>query len=152
MTANKTARTYRISAGTLRWLRTLAEREQKSDQREVCGLIVSEDSVRIRLIYLRNEALGAGEFVISGQSLESAARRARGRGMKVLGTFHSHPISEAISGPRDFQTAKSGSLMLIYDVCGRQARLWEIHDLRGRPHAREPTLDVIRRPQDIVEV
>jgi len=125
-------RTYRISAGSLRWLRTLAEREQKSDQREVCGLIVSEDGIRLRLLYLRNEALGAGEFFLSRQSQASAVRRARGQGMRVLGTFHSHPISEALPGVRDIQMAKPGSLMLIYDVCGRQAKLWEIRKLRGR--------------------
>jgi len=125
-------RTYRISAGSLGWLRTLAEREQKSDQREVCGLIVSEDGIRLRLLYLRNEALGAGEFFLSRQSQASAVRRARGQGMRVLGTFHSHPISEALPGVRDIQMAKPGSLMLIYDVCGRQAKLWEIRKLRGR--------------------
>ena len=134
-------RTYRISVSALRWLRTLAERAQKSGQREICGLILSEDGERIRLVYLRNEALCGGQFLISGRSRKSAVHRAQGQGVKVLGTFHSHPISDAIPGPRDIQTAKSGSLMLIYDVCGRQARLWEIRASRGRRHARELLLE-----------
>ena len=50
---------------------------------------------------------------------------ARKAGKTVLGTFHSHPISEAIPSPGDFMGAGSlsDSLMLIYDVCGIEARL-----------------------------
>ena len=65
--------------------------------------------------------------------------------MKVLGTFHSHPIGEAIPGPRDIQTARSGSLMLIYDVCGRQARLWKIQKIKGHPKVTELALNAVVR-------
>jgi len=107
---------------------------------EVCGLILSEDGERINLAYLPNETLRPGGWLFGQQSYESARRRAKGQGMKILGTFHSHPISEAIPGPRDIKTAKAGSLMLIYDVCGRKARLWKIQVSRRRRYARELTL------------
>lgn len=134
-----------LSSRALRRLQTLSEREQKLGQREVCGLIVSKDGVRIRLAYLRNEASRGGEFLISEQSQKSTVRSARGQGMKVLGTFHSHPIGEAIPGPRDIQTARSGSLMLIYDVCGRQARLWKIQKIKGHPKVTELALNAVVR-------
>ena|SRR5579872_3969434 len=134
-------RTYRISVSALRWLRTLAERAQKSGQREIGGLIVSEDGERLKLVYLSNEALRPCQFLISEKSHKSAVNRVHEQGMQVLGDFHSHPISEAIPGPRDIQMAKSGSLMLIYDVCGRQARLWEIRASKGRRHPRELALE-----------
>ena len=139
--ANKACDVYRIAARELGRLRTLAEARQKSSQREVCGLILSDDGVHIRLAYLPNQEPRAGRFMIRRQPYASAKDRARKQGEKVLGTFHSHPISEAIPGVEDIKKAKAGSLMLIYDVCGRQARLWKIRELRGHRRAAELTLD-----------
>jgi proteasome lid subunit RPN8/RPN11 len=142
MTINKAHGTYRISVSELRKLRTLAERRQKSGQGEVCGLILSDDGFRLRLAYLPNQASGPGQFLIKAQTYESARDRAKRQGESVLGTFHSHPVSKAIPGARDIKNAASSSpLMLIYDVCGREAKLWEIRKTRGRRQARELTLD-----------
>ena len=132
-----------LTRGALRWLQTLSERAQKKNQGEVCGLIVTEDGVNIKLLYVPNEASDSGQWSISGHSYVSAKRRAAIRGMRAIGTFHSHPISEAIPGFRDKQTARSESLMLIYDVCGRQARLWKIQRIKGYPKATELRLNVI---------
>ena len=134
-----------LSIRTLRRLQAVAEREQEDAQREVCGLIVSRDGVRIKLVYVPNEAANPGQWSIARHSYESVRQRATAQGMRVLGTFHSHPISEAIPGPRDIQTAQFGSLMLIYDVCGKQARLWKIQKVKGRPEATELTLNVLSR-------
>jgi len=139
---SKVGRSYRISASELQKLRTLAERRQRSSQHEVCGLILSDDSLRLKLAFLPNQASRPGKFLIRGQAYDSARKRAERQRASVLGTFHSHPISKAIPGARDIKNAASGSLMLIYDVCGREARLWEIRKLRGRRQARELTLSI----------
>lgn len=141
MATNKARGAYRISVSQLRRLRTLAERRQKSGQREVCGLILSDDGFRLRLAYLPNQASRPGQFLIKGQAYESARDRAKRQGESILGTFHSHPVSEAIPGAGDIKNATSGSLMLIYDVCGREAKLWKIRKVRGHRQARELTLD-----------
>ena len=56
-----------------------------------------------------------------------------------MGTFHSHPICDAIPSPVDFMGAGSlaDSLMLIYDVCGIEARLWRMDTSKNRYQARE---------------
>jgi desampylase len=141
---NKARGAYRISAGELRRLRAQAERKQKSGQMEVCGLILSGDGNRIELVYLSNKASKPGRFLIEQLTYKSVQDRAEKLGKSVLGSFHSHPISEAIPGARDIKNAKLGSIILIYDVCGKQAKLWEIRRLNGRRQAEELTLNSIR--------
>jgi proteasome lid subunit RPN8/RPN11 len=141
---NKARGAYRISVSQLRRLRTLAERRQKSGQREVCGLILSDDGFRLKLAYLPNQASRPGEFLIKGQAYESARDRAKRQGESTLGTFHSHPVSEAIPGAGDIKNATSGSLMLIYDVCGREAKLWKIRKVRGGAK-QENSLSILAR-------
>ncbi len=145
---NKARGVYRISASELRRLRTLAEKRQKSGQREVGGLILSDDGFQLKLAFLANQARRSCQFRTSESAYKSARDRAQRQGESILGTFHSHPISEAIPGDGDIKNAHeeiknagSGSLMLIYDVCGREAKLWEIRKVRGRRQARELTLD-----------
>ena len=144
MTTNKARTVYRISGSELQKLRTLAERKQKSRQGEVCGLIVSDDGVRLRLVFLPNRASRPGQFLIKGLDYDSAKERVTRQGEDIVGTFHSHPISEAIPGARDIKNAVPGSLMLIYDVCGREVKLWEIRKSRSRRQARELILSIRR--------
>jgi proteasome lid subunit RPN8/RPN11 len=63
-------------------------------------------------------------------------------GKRVLGTFHSHPISEAIPGRGDLARTALNSLCLIYDVCGRKPRLWKIVKRDGQRIANEVPLKV----------
>ena len=133
---------YQISAVELRELRAQAERHSQLRQREVCGLLLSENDTRLRLAFLSNQASRPGGFLIKKSEYHAAARRAKSQGAKVLGTFHSHPVSEAIPGAGDIRNAASGSLMLIYDVCGREAKLWEIQAFRGRREAKELTFSI----------
>ncbi|HEX9223720.1 MAG TPA: Mov34/MPN/PAD-1 family protein [Candidatus Acidoferrales bacterium] len=137
----KSNHSYQISPGELRRLRTLAERKQKSGHKEVCGVILSQDGFQLELIHLRNQTLQPGQFLIKQDVYQSVKDRAKKRGRRVLGIFHSHPIGEAIPGPGDIKSATSGSLMLIYDVCGREAKLWKIRKLRGHRRAAELVLD-----------
>jgi proteasome lid subunit RPN8/RPN11 len=67
-----------------------------------------------------------GRFGISTSDLRNIQKALKSTGKKIVGTFHSHPISEAVPSPSDSHRAKLNSLMLIYDVCGREIRLWKI--------------------------
>lgn len=51
-------------------------------------------------------------------------------GIEIVGTFHSHPISEAIPGPNDVKYALDDSLMLIFDCIGNEGQLWHIKNGR----------------------
>jgi proteasome lid subunit RPN8/RPN11 len=68
------------------------------------------------------------------------------QGRRVIGTFHSHPIGHAEPGPRDRRSCPNGAYMLIYDVCGRMPRLWQIQRRRGRRQAREVAIRLEARP------
>jgi proteasome lid subunit RPN8/RPN11 len=51
-------------------------------------------------------------------------RKLQAEGTKTIGYFHSHPISRANPSRSDVQATPRGAFHLIYDVCGREARLW----------------------------
>jgi len=87
----------------------------------------------LRLMFIRNEASVPGSWRISPQDANEVVRLLKGTGLTMVGTFHSHPISEAVPGSSDLAKAKPGSLLLIYDVCGRAARLWRVRrERRGK--------------------
>jgi len=55
-------------------------------------------------------------------------------GMMLMGSFHSHPIGYAKPGKGDLQYAIRSNVkfLLIYDVCGRDAKLWRLKRTRGK--------------------
>ncbi len=64
---------------------------------------------------------------------------------KIIGVFHSHVVSEAHPGASDIQKAHVSHLQLIYDVCGREAKLWRIKRTNGRKVAVEVSLLIAPR-------
>jgi proteasome lid subunit RPN8/RPN11 len=121
-------------------LRRTALRAQKSGQQEVCGVLAGSDRTRIELWFLANRSPHPGRFQIARADYLQARRAIRQLGKKTFGTFHSHPISEAIPARADIAGAALNSLCLIYDVCARQARLWRILKRGNRKVAREVLL------------
>ncbi len=67
---------------------------------------------------------------------------ARSAGHRIVGTFHSHPISEAVPSPRDLAEAAGNSLLLIYDVCGAELRLWRVVKKGQEVYAKQQELQV----------
>jgi proteasome lid subunit RPN8/RPN11 len=104
---------------------------QQRDQSEICGLICLSPKNSLLLRYLRNEAGGAASWQLSDSSIRTASAKVRRMGLRVIGLFHSHPISEAIPGPRDRHSITLRDWQLIYDVCGHDAKLWR-RDRNGR--------------------
>ncbi len=120
-----------------------AYRAQQKDQREVCGVISSDQNSIITLHFLKNYSKKAGNYRISATDVAAVRRGLKQK--NIIGLFHSHVVSEAIPGPRDIQNACTAYLQLIYDVCGRVVRLWKIKRIRGRTAAVELPLIVASR-------
>jgi proteasome lid subunit RPN8/RPN11 len=115
---------YRIAKRHLRENLSLAA-HLAHEHREICGLVI-ENGLLLELVRLPNRTRRRGKFRMLEKDLkpiELAARRLRHR---VVGSFHSHPVSEAKPGPGDRRGAQIGSLMLVIDCIGQEARLWRI--------------------------
>jgi proteasome lid subunit RPN8/RPN11 len=92
----------------------------------VCGLIAADTNESISLIFLKNRSNQPGHFKLDPEELERARRRVRTARKRPIGTFHSHPVSEAVPGRGDMRNLSASTVLLIYDVCGINARLWRI--------------------------
>jgi proteasome lid subunit RPN8/RPN11 len=119
-------KSYILRKSDLQNLHLSAVRAQKRGQREVCGVLASDENGRLELRFLTNRSERAGRFRIARTDYLIAREAIRRMGKRVLGIFHSHPISEAIPGRGDLLRAALNSFCLIYDVCGRKLRLWKI--------------------------
>ena len=89
-------------------------------------MLASDENGLLELRYLPNRSQRACRFTFAKADYSRAREAIRQKGKRVLGTFHSHPISEAIPGRGDLARTALNSFCLIYDVCGRKARLWKI--------------------------
>ena len=106
---------------------------------ECCGLLIGrrEDggTVRIgRAEACRNRAPdGHRAFTISPDELLVAYRKARDRGERVVGTYHSHPRGSAVPSDFDRASAWPGASYLIVglgDEGVRERRSWRLDDGR----------------------
>ena len=131
---------YFIRSSDLRRLRLRSLEAQKMGQNEVCGVLAQRGLRQLELWFLTNRSSNAGSFQIERTELQRARREIRERGKHPIGTFHSHPISEPIPGKGDMVGAAINSFCLIYDVCGRTAKLWKIAKRHGRRYANEVPL------------
>jgi proteasome lid subunit RPN8/RPN11 len=121
-----------------------ALRAQRIDQGEVCGVLVRDSKYRLGLHFLQNRSTEPGRFEISGLDLAAVRKDAQPSGNEVVGTFHSHPISPAVPSRGDLRDARLNSLLLIYDVCGREIRLWRVKRNRtGRTYEDVPISSAI---------
>jgi proteasome lid subunit RPN8/RPN11 len=127
-----------------RRLHARAYRAQQRDQSEVVGLLVSGVRRRLGLAFLKNHSDRPGRFEVQRAAVTAERQRARSRGARVVGLFHSHPVSPATLGPGDRRGAMPNSLQLVYDVCGLDARLWWVSRRAGRGRVSEVVLKVER--------
>lgn len=123
-------RRYRIPASQLSWFGARARSLARASQREIAGLLVARDDL-LQLVELRNVSKRRGSFEIRRSDIRKADRAARVVSSTVVGTFHSHLVSEAKPGPRDIREASDGTLVLICDTIGQEWRLWRIRTGRA---------------------
>ena len=130
-------KSYILRRSELRKLHVSALQAQRCGQREVCGMLTSDENGQLELRFLTNRSQRAGHCLIARADYLKNREAIRQMGKRVLGTFHSHPISEAIPGPGDLKGIALNSFCLIYDVCGREPRLWKIMKRRNKRVAQE---------------
>jgi proteasome lid subunit RPN8/RPN11 len=122
-----------------------AYRAQQLDHLEVCGVLAADDDNRIRLIFLPNKSQKAYEYELDRKAILAIMRTSLSDGMRAIGTFHSHPVGYALPSQGDLKKGFFRGVELIYDVCGREFKLWR---LRTRGHRRIATeLILISEPQ-----
>jgi proteasome lid subunit RPN8/RPN11 len=114
---------------------------QQRDHREVCGVVVANDNNQLSIRFLKNQNKSPYKYQLPRSVIKKLARTIKPP-QNVLCTFHSHPVSEAIPGPRDIELAFFNNIELIYDVCGRTAKLWRRTRSNGVWHVTELSLIV----------
>jgi proteasome lid subunit RPN8/RPN11 len=129
-----------------RRLHDRAYRAQQRNHLEVCGALVADKRASLRLVFLKNQTDKPNCFSIARTDLRKVRESSRMRGHRVLGIFHSHPVGYAQPGPRDRRASAMGSYMLIYDVCAREPKLWQITRRGKRRRAFEVALRLDPRP------
>jgi proteasome lid subunit RPN8/RPN11 len=137
-------RTWVLPYREFRRLHDRAYRAQQRNQLEVVGVLLARSRRRLGLSFLRNHSDRPGHFEFEASEVASARREARSRRTRVVGFFHSHPVSPATLGPTDRRGAVLNSLQLVYDVCGLDARLWRVTRRAGRRRVSEVALNVER--------
>jgi proteasome lid subunit RPN8/RPN11 len=108
----------------------LARHEAKEDK-EICGFLI-DNGYFLQLQLAQNASEKEGSFSYSKKEVREFMKCTKMLGLEIVGTFHSHPISEAIPGPNDVKYALDDSLMLIFDCIGKEGKLWYIKDGRSR--------------------
>ena len=107
-------------------------------------MLVAGRGRRLALSFLRNHS-GPGSYLLQREEVAEETRKVRARGKRVVGVFHSHPVSHATLGPADRRAAALNSLQLVYDVCGREALLWRVYRRAGRKCVAPTPLNVVGR-------
>jgi len=87
---------------------------------ECCGLLLGQGDAIVQSVRAANIAAEpTRRFEIDPQDHIDARRDARGRGLAVLGFYHSHPRSAAEPSPTDLaEAAYPGHLYLIVSLAG----------------------------------
>jgi proteasome lid subunit RPN8/RPN11 len=131
---------YVLPSATRRSLHRRAYQAQQSDHAEVCGALLCDAKGQLQLVFLPNQSKRPSCWLLSTADLRGAAKAAAERGLTLLGTFHSHVVGHAVPGPRDLREGFYRGHQLIYDVCGRHAKLYRRVYRGGRVLAREISL------------
>ena len=96
---------------------------------ECCGMLIGRGASIDEAVRARNIAASPTRFLIDPGDHIDARRAVRGRGLEVLGFYHSHPHSPAWPSPTDVaETAYPDAVHLIVSLLdgGADARLFRI--------------------------
>jgi proteasome lid subunit RPN8/RPN11 len=91
---------------------------------EVCGALVVGKDRRIELHFIKNTCNEPYRFEIDMEEIKAIRNSIKGKGKRILGIFHSHPIGGAIPRSRDLRESFYNGYSMIYDICALEARLW----------------------------
>jgi proteasome lid subunit RPN8/RPN11 len=113
---------------------------------ECCGILVGSAEGILEALPARNLSNDPNRFLIDPLDHFAARRRARARGIEVVGFYHSHPHSEAAPSPADVaEVTYDGLVYLIVSLAGQPAaRLFRM-DPDG-PRELDMTLEMTNGP------
>lgn len=83
---------------------------------ECCGLLLGQDLDVTRAWPARNELASPTRYRVDPRDYVAALRFGRGRGLDVVGAYHSHPTSTALPSRTD--TAESAGAEFLYIIVG----------------------------------
>ncbi len=118
--------TFKISCHELLKLHRRAFKAQQRAHLEVCGLLSVDDSLDIKLVYLENLSDKPYSYEFDFKKMHEYEQKLANVNRDFIGSFHSHPVSEALPSSGDVKNAFYNGIELIHDVCGREARLWRL--------------------------
>lgn len=116
---------YFISDRERHRLHRRAYRAQQRDHSEVCGALLVDQRKRLTFWFLKNHSVNRASYEVYLSDMKTVTASLAQSSKRILGTFHSHPVSEARPGTGDLKRGFYRGIELIYDVCGREMRLWQ---------------------------
>ena len=130
-------------------LRLKREARAAADEgdREVCGALFqpSGNDGILELFFVENASNRSHSYELSPRSVQRARKAADQKDARIIGSFHSHPTSDAAPGRSDITHAGVLSLLLIHSVPSGRTRLWQVVLRDGEKKAREIQIQVIGR-------
>jgi proteasome lid subunit RPN8/RPN11 len=116
---------FRITSAVLDAVAAHARAEAPA---ECCGMLIGIGASIAEAVPAKNLAGNPARFLIDPKDHIDAMRTARGRGLEVLGFYHSHPHSPAWPSPTDVaEAAYPDAVYLIVSLGnGVDARLFQI--------------------------
>lgn len=129
--------TLRISAAE-----TIVAHAKREQPAECCGILLGRPGEILDAVPTRNLAGDPNRFLIDPEGHINARRAARGRGLVVLGFYHSHPHSPPAPSARDLAEATyESSLHLIVSLQSEPAVL-RVFELADRGFVEVPCVEV----------
>ena len=104
---------------------------QQRNHFEVCGVLIIGFNKRVALWFLKNRSRQPYRYKLNITDIITVQHRIAVYDQHILGTFHSHPVSEAIPGHGDLENGFFNGVEMIYDVCACEARLWCVKKYQG---------------------
>lgn len=117
---------YRVLAKQLTSVIKASVQAAVGGGKEVCGLLI-DNGYFLELIPLRNRRK-AGGFAFYPREVRKIEASVLAVNHRIIGTFHSHPMSVAKPGDGDIAGAPDDSLLLIVDAIKRSCALWRVRD------------------------
>lgn len=106
-------------------LATVEQAARAAWPKEACGLLVGSGAVIREAVVSENLSNNPERAFLIDPALHlRAQRRAREKGLKVLGVFHSHPSGEAAPSPEDERAARAApSQVWLISALGREKKV-----------------------------
>lgn len=133
----------------------IKEHGQRSYPEECCGVLLGKAFQRgqrhiTEMLALENRNLDSRQnrFLIGPEDMRQVEKYARGKGIELLGFYHSHPDCPARPSQFDLHHAWPWYAYIIVSIqqgCADSMTCWELEDDRSRFRSVELALDTSER-------